>query len=697
MSDGIGSGAASEAASGGASAGVTGATGLDVLWRPLDIGATRVRNRVFIAGHTTNLGSENLATDRNVAYHRARARGGVGLIITEALRVHPTAAARDRTLGVFDDACVPGLAKVAHAVHAEGAAIFGQIMHIGRQANGALARTAAWGASPEPWSVGAAVPHEMGPHEISLLIDAFAAGARRVLAADFDGLEVHLGHGHLLAQFLSPAVNRRMDGYGGSRAGRLRLAREVLERVLSVADGRTVGVRISAEEFLDGGIDTDAAIGILGDLLEDLPIDFLHVSHAAYVGKYSLSTQIADMTFEAAEFRSLPAAIKEAFPDRNVFAVCRLDTIEMAASIIAAGEADMAGLTRAHIADPDLVAKARGDLPQPVRHCIACNQACIGRIEHDLPMSCVVNPEVGFEGEWEEWLAARPLPAPRRVLVVGGGPTGLQAALSARRRGHDVELVEARDVLGGQIRHAATLAHRERFGLLVDDLEVAARQVGVRVSLGVAASPELVRDGGFDAVVVATGSRPRPRAGYTDVWSAIDDPDALGSHVVVLDEDGSWAGAGTALHLAERGATVHLVAPVAGLAWNVSVYVRLSLAPLLGAAGVRVRPLRDVRVDEDGTTWLKDVLTGELERLDGVTGLVHVGPRDAVAGIEGELREAGVVVDVVVAGDAYAPRTAFEAVYEGALAGVLAGGEEPPLLTDEGLPPYRVSTGTAFH
>ena len=673
-----------------------GSSDLARLWEPLDIGSTRVRNRVYVPGHTTNLGDDNLATDRHVAYHRARARGGAGLIITEALRVHPTAAARDRTLGVFDDACVPGLADVAHAVHAEGAAIFGQIMHIGRQANGALARTAAWGASPEPWTIGAAVPHEMGPHEISLLIDAFAAGARRVLAADFDGLEVHLGHGHLLAQFLSPAVNRRSDRYGGSSSGRLRLSREVLERVLSVADGRTVGVRISAEEFLEGGIDTDAAIEILGDLLEDLPIDFLHVSHSAYIGKYSLSTQIADMTFDAAAFRSLPAAVKAAFPERNVFAVCRLDTIEMAASIINSGEADMVGLGRAHIADPDIVAKARGELPQPVRHCIACNQACIGRIEHDLPMSCVVNPDVGFEGEWETWRAARSLPTARRVLVVGGGPTGLKAALAARERGHDVELVEAREVLGGQIRYAAALAHRERFGLLVDDLEIAVRRAGVRVRLGTVASAALVRDGGFDAVVIATGSRPQSRDGFCDVWSAIEDPDALGSHIVVLDEDGSWAGAGTALHLAERGAVVDLVTPVAGLAWNVSVYVRLSLTPLLGAAGVRVRPLRSVdELDAEGA-WLKDVLTGTRERLDGVTGYVHVAPRVAVAGLEEELRQAGVVVDVVVAGDAYAPRSAFEAVYEGALAGVIAGGEQPPLLTDDDLPPYRVSTGTLF-
>ena len=669
---------------------------LDVLWRPLTIGRTTVRNRVFVAGHTTNLGERNLATQRHVDYHRERARGGVGLIVTEALRVHPTAAARDRTLGVFYDACIAPLARIADAVHEEGAALFGQIMHIGRQANGALARTAAWGASPEPWALGAALPHEMGPHELRLLIDAFAGGARRVLAAGFDGLEVHLGHGHLLAQFLSPAVNRRTDAYGGSLEGRLRLPREVLARVLEVADGRTVGIRISAEEFLDGGLDPDAAIEIVSRLTEDLPLDFLHVSHSAYVGSYSLSTQMADMTFTTGQFRPFAAAVKQAFPATPVFSVCRLDTIDTAAEVVASGEADMVGLTRAHIADPHLVAKARGERTEPLRHCIACNQACIGRIEFDLPMSCVVNPTVGYEGEWRVWAEGRPTPTPRRILVIGGGPTGMAAALAARRRGHDVDLVEARSILGGQIRYAAALAHRERFALLADDLERAAREAGVRIHLGTAATAGSVRDGGYEAVVLATGSRPAPRAGATDVWSAIEDSSALGDHVVVLDEDGTWAGAGTALHLAERGARVDLVSPVAGLAWNVSVYVRLSLTPLLGRAGVRVRPLRRVVGDPAAGIVLEDVVTGVAEPLPGVTGLVHVGPRAATTELERDLDAAGVEVDLVVAGDAYAPRTAFEAVFEGDLAGVLAGGEQPPRLTDDGLPPYIVRTGTPF-
>jgi dimethylglycine catabolism A len=670
---------------------------LSRLWEPIQVGPVRLRNRVFVSAHTTNLGRHNLATDRHVAYHRERARGGVGLIITEALRVHPTAAARDRTLGIFDDACIEPLARVTEAVHDEGAAIFGQVMHIGRQANGALARTASWGATAEPWTVGAPVPHAMGAVEIARLLDAFAAGTRRVVAAGFDGIEVHLGHGHLLAQFLSPAVNRRDDRYGGSPEARLRLPREALERVLTHADGRPVGIRVSADEFLPDGLTPAAVVDLIGQLTADLPIAFLDVSHSAYVGNHSLSTQMADMTFATGAFRHLPAAIKQAFPDVPVFAICRLDTLDVAADVLASGEADVVGLTRAHIADPHLIAKARAGDDRPAHRCIACNQACIGRIEHDLPMSCVVNPEVGFEREWSEWRSRSATPTPRRILIVGGGPAGLRAALAARDRGHDVTLREAREQLGGQIRYAAELAHRSRFRLLVDDLERAVRHAGVEVGTGTAVTPDEVRRGGYQAVVLATGSRATAPQGRTDVWTALDRPDELGDHVVVVDEDGTWAGAGTALHLAERGATVDLVTPVAGLAWNVSVYVRLSLAPLLGQAGVRVRPLRRLTGDLTSGVELADVLTGAREPLRDVSGIVHVGPRTADDGLAQELTAAGLTVDVIVAGDAYAPRTAFEAVYEGQLAGVLAGGETPPLLTDPDLPPYVAVSGTPFH
>lgn len=232
------------------------------LWQPFQLGPVRLRNRVFVSAHTTNFGRGNAPTGRHVAYHRQRAAGGVALIITEGVRVHPVSATRDTALGAFTDAAIPAYAAMVEAVREEGAAMFAQLLHLGRQAAGDFSRTAAWAPSARPWATGAHVPHAMGRADIHTVVDAFGSAARRMAEAGFDGLEIHLGHGHLLQQFLSPATNHRGDEYGGSLAGRVRLPREVLAEVFSVIAGvRPVGIRISADEFLPGGLG-------LGDMLE---------------------------------------------------------------------------------------------------------------------------------------------------------------------------------------------------------------------------------------------------------------------------------------------------------------------------------------------------------------------------------------------------------------------------------------------
>lgn len=649
---------------------------LDLLWQPASIGAVRLRNRVFVSAHTTNFGTANTPTARHVAYHAERAAGGVGLIITEAVRVHPTSAARDSSLGAFSDAVVPAYAAVVDAVHAEGAAMFAQLLHLGRQAAGDTTRTAAWGPSPLPWSVGSHLPHAMTGAEIDVVVEAFAAAAGRMVRAGFDGLEVHLGHGHLVQQFLSPVSNRRTDDYGGSLDNRMRLARRVLAAVFArVPTALPVGIRISAEEFLPGGLGLDDMLEVVERLREQFPLAFVHVSHSAYVGDFSLSTQMADMSHPSAPFRHLPAAVKAAFPDLPVLAICRIDDVATAAALLAEGTADLVGMTRAHIADPHLLAKVRDGRADEVRSCLACNQGCIGRIEKNVAMSCVVNPEVGFEAQWRAWRAAQTGQSHRPgrpVLVIGGGPAGLEAALTARRLGHEVHLVEAEQQLGGQVHDAAGLSGRERLGLLVREQARDAARLGVHIELGRHADAAVVGEADWVAVIVATGATQQvtpvpgvttigPREVLTGAW-------VLGETVAVLDETGDWSGAAVTEHLARAGHRVVLLTPVAGVAWNITVYSRLGLLRRLGDLGVQVRPLRRPVRGEGGDLVITDTLTGREERIPGVSTLVHIGPPAARDALFEAITAARPALPARLVGDALAPRSALEAVYEGRLA-----------------------------
>jgi 2,4-dienoyl-CoA reductase-like NADH-dependent reductase (Old Yellow Enzyme family) len=645
---------------------------LDLLWEPIRLGAVEVPNRIFVSAHTTNFADRNRPTERHVAYHRERAEGGAGLIITEAVRVHPTSAGRASSLAAFSDDDVPAFAALVDAVHDGGARIFAQLAHLGRQASGDANRECAWAASPLPWSLGSHNPHEMTAAEINAVVDSFAVTAVRMVNAGFDGIELHLGHGHLLQQFLSPATNHRRDAYGGSDAARLRLSREVLAAVLGwVPDALPVGIRVSADEFLAGGLHVSDMLDVVNALRAEFPLAYVHVSHSAYVGDYSLSTQIADMSFPSAPFRQFPAAFKRAFPSLPVLAICRLDDAATAASILAAGEADLVGLTRAHIADPHLVRKVREGRADEVRSCIACNQGCIARIEKNLPMSCIVNPEVGFEREWRAWRTAAPS-SDGRILVVGGGPAGLQASVTARRLGSQVDLVEAADHLGGTVRHAATLKNRERLGLLTEELARDAERLGVRIRISTPMTPAELSAGDWTAVIIATGSVPRvdevPGMTTLSVLDAIERPDEVGDQPVVFDEIGNWAAAAVTEHLARSDRQIVLLTPVAGVAWNVTTYSRLALLDRLGRLPVDIQPLRrPVRGTSDGLV-VADVVSGRERVLPGVTAVVHVGPPVARDQLFREVHAEPGKPPMRLVGDAYAPRSALEAVFDGRLA-----------------------------
>lgn len=644
------------------------------LLQPVSLGPVPLRNRVFVPGHTTNFGDRNVPTRRNADYLAERARGGAGLVITEAIRVHPSSAGRHQSLGSFSDDSVPAYARLVDAVHEGGAKVFAQVMHLGRQAAGDATRTAAWGASPVPWARGAVPPHAIDAREIATLVRAFGDAARRMQQAGFDGLEVHAGHGHLVQQFLSPATNHRTDAYGGSLANRLRLLRQVLESVQEASD-LPVGLRVSVAEFIPGGLEPDDTVELLAALLPDVDLTYLHASHSAYQSGYALSTQMADMHFEQTPFVEHASLLRKHFPDVPVLAVCRVDTIERAAELVDDGVADLVGLARPHIADPHLVNKALGLDPAPVVSCLACNQACIGRVELNLPISCVVNPEVGEERAWRE-VALLPTRRRARVLVAGGGPAGMKAALAASGAGHEVVLAEASERLGGQVLLAAAVGGRDRLRLSVDELarDLAASPVEVRMDHRV--DPAAVDAEGFDHVVVATGSVPTHRS-WAGAVPVVDVHEAVrravtgrlprSGRAVVVDGEGTWAAASVAEHLARGGLRTEVVSPTPTLFARITTYTKANLLDRLGRLPVGLHLLEDVDEVSATSLVLRNVVTGDVRVLEDVALVVDVAPPRAQDELYRALQDRPVGLDVV--GDANTPRTVLEAIYEGHRAG----------------------------
>jgi len=642
------------------------------VFSPFRLGSVELRNRIFVPAHTTNYGVEHLPSERHVHYHAEKARGGAGLIVFEAIRVHPSSIGRAQGVIGYDPRGVSAFRRVAEAVHVHGAKLFGQIVHVGRHAEGYFGRTATWGASPIPWSPSGPIPHEMNEDDMAEVVAGHVKSARHLREAGLDGLEVHFGHGHLLQQFLSPASNVRTDAYGGSEVNRLRFPLRVLQAVReAVGPDYPVGIRISAEEFMRPGLGLEDMQRIVPAIAAAVPIHFVNVSHSAYHASYTLATQMADMHFPRGAFRYLPAGIKAVVPELPVFAVCRFNRLELAEDVLAAGEADLVGMARAHIADPFLLVKARAGRVDEVRPCIACNQGCIAMVELHQSVTCLMNPTAGREGEWGEGTLTRAA-VRRRVLVVGGGPAGLEAARVAALRGHAVTLWEREAEVGGQVNLAARIPARSEFTHARTYFEGQCRALGVAIECGVEASAESVLAFRPDAVVLATGATPRPvviqgAARVHSTWEALVEPDRLGAHVAFIEADGNWQSVATAEHLADLGKRVTLITGGVGYGGRITIYSMLAVRQRFREKKIRVLALRSVKAAEGRTLLLEDLSTGDTERLEGIDAIVAAAGGVAEDRLYHELR--GRVPDLRMVGDCVAPRTALEAIYEGHAAG----------------------------
>lgn len=638
------------------------------LFTPLNIGGVTVKNRIVATPHTTLLSTDHLIGDRHIAYYEERAKGGVGLIVVETLVVHASSQPLMNEAFAFDEREVPRYRELASAVHRHGTKIFAQIAHGGRQLiDGSISRLPLLGVSPVPLSVASEVPHEMDEEEIQGIIDAFARSAGYVRAGGLDGVELHSSHGYLIQQFLSPLSNTRTDRWGGSLENRMRFALEVLKAVRrAVGDDFVVGMRLAADEFVPGGLTTDDTQEIARELAASGLLNYISVSSGLGQTPFLITS---DMNFPQASQAYLAGLIKQAVGDLPVFASQRINDPLIAERILAEGQADMIGMSRALICDPELPRKAMAGQLEDIRYCIGCNQNCIGRIMQSKSVGCLQNPAAGHEREWG---IGTLLEAPRRkrVVVVGGGPGGMECARILALRGHGVTLYEKAGELGGQINLITRVASRQEFGGVVRYLSRQVEKLGVDVRLNTEATKDLVSKDKPDAVVIATGAVPaRPAIVGVENENVCDVTDLLagkvqpGKRAVVIDGDAFYRTISAADFLVSQGVEVEVLSPLFFAGFHITMPSLVITYMNLSGKGVVFTPLHMVRSIEDHTVNAFNVFSFADRILHDVDTVVLAYPGRADCSLYALLK--GAVPELHRIGDCVAPRKVDMAILEG--------------------------------
>ena len=573
-------------------------------------------------------------------------------------------------LMALDESCVLPFSRLANAIHRHGAKLFAQLFHPGREilssVDGLIPVAFAPSAVPnERFHI---MPRPMTAGLIEEVIAGYGSAARYLAEAGYDGVEVVASHGYLPAQFLNPRVNLRTDDFGGDFERRLRFVRQVISEIREQAVGIAVGLRLSGAEMDAEGLTEAEVLEAATAMAKD--VDYLSVTAGTSASLGGSVHIVPPMGLEHAYVAPLGAAIK-AVSCVPIIVTGRINQPQIAEQVIARGEADLCGMTRALICDPALGSKALAGKLDDIRACIACNQACIGRAHKDLGISCIQHPESGRELQFSD---LPPVSRHKRIIVAGGGPAGMKAAAVAAARGHEVMLYEAARELGGQARLARRLPGREEFGGIIGNLEREMSLAGVSVVRGEKVTRDLVRAQRPDTVILATGARPHvPKleglvGGHVvTAWDVLEDRVNVGPSVTIADWRADWIGLGLAERLARDGCAVTLCVNAAMAGETLQLYTRNHYVGRLHKLGVTVRCHSRLFGGDEETLFFQDTLSEEPIILENVDTLVLALGHEAQDSLEREL--AGLDLELLPIGDCVQPRTAEEAVFEGLQAG----------------------------
>ncbi|MEC5425883.1 FAD-dependent oxidoreductase [Virgibacillus sp. C22-A2] len=640
------------------------------LFTSLEIGNTTLKNRILSTAHQTNHVKDGIPTTDMAAYHVERAKGGIGLIILEAAAVHKSGILTGKTIAGYDKRIIPAYSDIADQLHHYGTKVFSQLLHGGREVISSTYRYPSWAPSAEPSLRFGSMPRPLSKEDIEEVIEGFADSAKIAKDAGLDGVEFACSHGYLPSQFWSSHTNHRTDEFGGSFENRMRFSVEVIKRIWEkVGEDFTVGIRMSADEKTMDGLNVKDSTQIVEYLVEKVRLDFINVT-SGDSSTYSGSTHIAPASPMKHAYNA-PSAFKLRMAGAvPVFVGTRILDPKEAEDIVSTGKADAVGMTRATITDPEMPNKALNNNLHLINACIGCLQACIGHYHKGLQIGCVQNPLAGKEAQLSSQLQKKGLG--QHVLVIGSGPAGIQAAITADRQGYKVTLVEQSNKIGGLLNtmKKAPMRH-EMAETMLDNYQRQLSTTNIDIQLNKKVTSKEVISISPDIIISAVGSRTyKPHRIETNDTRVIyvDDlfsrqNDAIGKKTIVFDFAGDWSGIEASLYLAEKGKEVTLITAKLHVGQEVHQYLRNSYMKRLYELNVQMITHHDFGGIEGDKAFSRNLFTHETIDLPEWDNIILAYGRVPNTELYEDIKHLAPTIHQI--GDCLSPRTIEEATTEG--------------------------------